>query len=307
MSSCILVGTVCNVSRKIESDLAIVLKSLSHFNEVRVFLVESDSSDSTLEVLESIKAKNSKFEYTSLGTLRTKIPDRIERIRTSRNRYVRFIRDLKIEDLPDYVIVADLDGMNGKLTKNAVQSCFTRFDWDAVFANQSGGYYDILALRHDIWQPTDYNLELNWYRSLVIPKRAGYPSFYESLRLRFSFDRARKIAIYRKMLRLTPSQPWVEINSAFGGIAIYKTRVFLKYDYSLADNFSLGISEHVSLHSKMQEGGLRLFINPSFINSRWNTYNINRYLIIRQIRQIVWNSQFISRILAQVRKLVQKR
>ena len=55
MSTCILLGTVCNVSDKIESDIKTVLNSLSHFNEVRVFLVESDSSDSTIKVLESIK------------------------------------------------------------------------------------------------------------------------------------------------------------------------------------------------------------------------------------------------------------
>ena len=307
MSTCILLGTVCNVSDKIESDIKTVLNSLSHFNEVRVFLVESDSSDSTIKVLESIKEKNSKFTYVSLGQLKNQITDRIERIRFSRNEYVRFIRSISSAELPDYVVVADLDGMNGKLTKSAIASCFVRQDWDAVFSNQRGGYYDILALRHAVWQPLDYNEELAWYRSLVIPKRAKYPKFYELLRLRLNYDRVRQLAIYRKMLRLSPSHPWIEVDSAFGGIGIYKSEVFLNYDYSLDRNSGQGISEHVTLHAKMRADGLKLYVNPSFINGNWNTYNVNRFLVVRQARQLVWNSRVSSNLLKFLRQLFQKR
>ena len=67
-----------------------------------------------------------------------------------------------------------------------------------------------------------------------------------------------------------------------------------------------GSSEHVSLHSKMRRDGLKLFINPSFINGGWNTYNINRFLLIRQARQLAWNSKSISKALAFIRKLIQK-
>ena len=306
VNTCILLGTVCNVSKKIESDLEIVLKSLSYFDSVRIFLVESDSSDSTIDVLDSIKSNNPNFDYRSLGQLRNDFPDRIERIRFSRNEYIQYIRSLNASEMPDYVIIADLDGMNGKLTENAIQSCFVRSDWDAVFSNQLGGYYDILALRHDIWQPMDYNLELAWYRSLVTPKRPNYPGFYESLRLRLDYDRARYLAIYRKMLRFEITQPWIEVNSAFGGIGIYKPEVFLKYDYSPDFESGGGSSEHVSLHSKMRRDGLKLFINPSFINGGWNTYNINRFLLIRQARQLMWNSKSMSKALGFMRKLLQK-
>lgn len=306
MNTCILLGTVCNVSKKIESDLEIVLKSLSYFDSVKIFLVESDSSDSTINVLESIKSKNLNFNYKSLGQLRNEFPDRIERIRFSRNEYIRYIRSLSSIEFPDYIIIADLDGMNGKLTEQAIQSCFVRSDWDAVFSNQRGGYYDILALRHDIWQPMDYNVELAWYRSLVTPKRPNYLSFYESLRLRLNFDRARKLAIYRKMLRFEITHPWIEVNSAFGGIGIYRPEVFLKYDYSEDFESGDGSSEHVSLHSKMRRDGLKLFINPSFINGGWNTYNINRFLLIRQARQLMWNSKSMSKLSGFMRKLFQK-
>ncbi len=306
MNTCILLGTVCNVSRKIESDLEVVIKSLSCFNSVKIFLVESDSSDSTLNVLESIKSITPNFDFKSLGELKNDLPDRIERIRHSRNEYVGYIRSLESSEMPDFIIIADLDGMNGKLTEKAIRSCFVRSDWDAVFSNQRGGYYDILALRHDIWQPADYNLELSWYRSLVTPKRPNFLGFYESLRLRLNYDRARFLAIYRKMIRIKINQPWIEVNSAFGGIGIYKREVFLKYDYSSDFESGEGISEHVSLHSKMRRDGLKLFVNPSFINANWNTYNINRFFLIRQARQLMWNSKSSVKILSFIRKSVQK-
>lgn len=304
MSTCILVGTVSNVSSKIEADLDSVLNALSIFSEVKIFLVESDSSDSTNEVLKSIMKKRPDFSYISLGHLKNQYPDRIERIRFCRNEYVRYLRNIEPEELPDYVVVADLDGMNGKLTDSAVRSCFVRDDWDGVFSNQSGGYYDILALRHPVWQPLDYNIELEWYRSLIIPRRRGFPKFYESLRLRIAFDRARKMAVYRKMLWLSPSQPWIEVDSAFGGIGIYKAEIFLKYDYQTTGDLAGGVSEHVLLHTKMRKDGRMLFVNPSFINGKWNTYNVNRFLIIRQIRQLAWNSKIASRILSQLRRSV---
>ena len=306
MSKCLLVGTVSNVSKEVSRDLEAILASLSRFSDVSIFLVESDSSDATLEVLEAIKAKNRNFDYITLGLLRTRIPDRIERIRFCRNEYVRFIRELSLGKTPDYVIVADLDGMNRKITEQAVDSSFIRHDWDAVFANQRGGYYDILALRHDIWQPGNYSDDLVWYRSLVIPVRSNYLRFYEMLRLRLRFDKARKLAIYNKMLRLTSAHPWIEVNSAFGGLGIYRSQVFLKHDYSSLPDSKSGVNEHVTLHSKMRNDGLRLFINPSLINSNWNTYNINRFFVVRQVRQLVWGSKPLSSILSLARKAIQK-
>lgn len=301
VAKCILVGTVSNVSQKIQRDLATVLSALKIFSDISIFLVESDSSDSTLQVLERLKTTHDTFEYVSLANLREVIPDRIERIRFCRNEYVKHIRSLSESEFPQYVVVADLDGMNRGLRRSSVESCFSEDNWDAVFPNQVGGYYDILALRHQIWQPTDYNKELMWFRSLVVPRRPHWPKSYESFRLRIAFDRAREQAIYRKMIRINRSSNWIEIDSGFGGIAIYRSTVFLKYDYETHCHSELGESEHVSLHSKMREDGLKLFINPNFVNSNWNTYNLNRYFLVRQMRQIIWNSSHLYRFWKLIR------
>lgn len=301
VAKCILVGTVSNVSKKIERDLVSVLGALKNFSDLSIFLVESDSSDNTLQVLERLKATYNNFKYVSLGELRKTIPDRIERIRFCRNEYVKHIRGLSDFDFPQFVVVADLDGMNPRLKLSSVESCFSNVDWDAVFPNQVGGYYDILALRHQIWQPTDYNKELAWYRDLIVPVRPHWPKFYESFRLRIAFDRAREQAIYRKMIRIKRSSKWIEIDSGFGGIAIYRSVIFLKYDYALNHNSESGESEHVSLHSKMRADGLKLFINPNFVNSNWNTYNLNRYFFIRKSRQFIWESPLLYRFSKLIR------
>ena len=81
MSKVILVGTISNAEKKLEKDLYKVLNSLYLFDEIDVFLVESDSSDSTIAVIDRISKKNPKFHYVSLGNLKITIPNRIERIR----------------------------------------------------------------------------------------------------------------------------------------------------------------------------------------------------------------------------------
>ena len=51
----LLVGVISNVSKTIEKELRIVLKSLSSFDDITIFLVESDSTDNTLLKLEILK------------------------------------------------------------------------------------------------------------------------------------------------------------------------------------------------------------------------------------------------------------
>jgi hypothetical protein len=84
----LLVGTISNVSKTLEKELKVILKALSIFESVKVYLVESDSIDETVKVLEKIKINNSNFNYVTLGTLKEKYPDRIDRIAYCRNKYV---------------------------------------------------------------------------------------------------------------------------------------------------------------------------------------------------------------------------
>lgn len=115
MNKVILVGTISNAEKQFERDFERVYASLHFFEKIDVFIVESDSSDSTIGVLNRISKKTPNFNYVSLGNLKVAIPNRIERIRKCRNVYVEYVRNNIIFRQWDYVIVADLDGMNSAL------------------------------------------------------------------------------------------------------------------------------------------------------------------------------------------------
>ena len=89
----LLVGVISGVGKTLERELKIVLKSLSSFETIHIFLVESDSNDDTVRVLKKIQSSNQNFTYISKGQLSAKLPNRVERIAFCRNIYVDFIRD----------------------------------------------------------------------------------------------------------------------------------------------------------------------------------------------------------------------
>ena len=283
--SVLIVGTVSNVSNVMVKDFERVFKSLSRFDSISTFLVESDSTDKTNKDLSELKGKYSNFEYIELGTLKSTIPDRIERIRFCRNVYVKFIRDNIKEKNWEYIIVADLDGMNSKLTKVAVDSCFEDpTDWDACFANQKYGYYDLYALRHPEWMPRDCFLDLEIEKSKISSKYLSSANVFAKFKSEIRFSKARKVAIYNKMRVIKKNSSWIKVNSAFGGFAIYKSRLFIEADYGKNPIEKSHTSEHVDLHSNLLKIHPNLYINPKLINSFWNTYNVNRYFFVRFLR-----------------------
>ena len=153
MKKVVLVGTISNAAGSLRSDLSRVVNALSTLELIQIFLVESDSKDATLSVLSELQMEVENFNFVSLGELRFEIPDRIHRIRHCRNIYVQEVRKILETTEIDFVVVADLDGMNSKISSDEIRSSFERDDWGVVLANQRGGYYDVLALRHPTWCP----------------------------------------------------------------------------------------------------------------------------------------------------------
>lgn len=301
----LLVGTVSNVSKNFSKDFRNVYAALASLFHVEIFLVESDSTDGTPEILRDFADELDGFTYETLGHLRITIPERIERIRYCRNRYVDYIRAGLVTSGWKYIIVADLDGMNPKLTSKGIRSCFEKEDWDVCLSNQSGGYYDIFALRHPSWQPENFYIELNRQREINI----GYPSWLNYLPTRVSHfledDFRKSKLIYSKMHKISPRDSWVEVDSGFGGFAIYKPDIFTQYDYSRFVPSSQDC-EHVDLHLKARSDGKKLLINPRLINSGWNTYNLNRIFLIRQIRRLIWGLPAIHKIFSMTKTFFTK-
>lgn len=283
----LLVGTVRNVETILPREYSRLKKALSAFGDLDTFLVESDSSDRTVDVLSQIANNDSRFKYVSLGKLDEKYPHRIERIRYCRNAYVEKIRASYSEVFWKYVVVADLDGMNNALSSKSIASCFTtEIPWSACFANQKNGYYDLYALRAQGW------IERDCFDSLEDLKRKNpfleksQIVFFRNFSMILHYDRLRQSAIYGKMKKIPRRSPWIEVNSAFGGLGVYKSEIFLQNDYNKLQDFDEIYSEHIDLHMSAKKNGARFFINPQLINSKWNVYNLNRIWLVRIVREI---------------------
>ena len=282
----LIVGVVRNCEHTFENEFERLIRSCASVDVVGTYFVESDSEDSTIEVLERIKNKRENFHFESLGPLSPRIPHRIHRIRHCRNSYVAYLRkNYAISDL-DFIIVADMDGINSVLNKLSIDSCFKVDNWDALFSNQLFGISDLLALRAPNWVEGDYLVELENSR-FSIRTMATPISFYSKIRRYLQYDKTRADVIYDRMRYIGFGKNLISVDSAFGGIGIYRSWCFFYSDYS--DDESPEICEHVSFHRKLKLSGAKLYINPRFINSIFNTYNINKIFIIRNLRMWRWN------------------
>ena len=181
----LIVGTLTNPSKRLKTDLKSILGAIGEGFEAEVHLIESDSKKSSLKYLHEVSLETKNFSFRSLGYLKSGIPERVERIRYSRNHYVNFIRENYPERLWDWIIVADLDGMNSKLSASGLISSIDLLQtYDAVFANQKFGYYDLYALREKKWMPKDpivqfYEkvLEINENNTVKTKIRCERPKF----------------------------------------------------------------------------------------------------------------------------------
>jgi hypothetical protein len=282
----IVVGLVRNCGKSLEREYRRLLKACGSLEVIDSFFIESDSSDNSLDILKYLSSLDPNLHYESLGDLVSTIPDRIERIRFCRNQYVGYIRSKYLEGLVDFVIVADMDGINSALTRYSVDSCFQGNTWDCVFSNQLLGISDLLALRADNWIEEDYLVELEQSRT-DLRKMPESDNIFRKIAQLLRYDKTRRTIIYNRMRCIGIGKELIPVDSAFGGIGIYRSWCFFHEDYTTEQ--SPQECEHVSFHKKLQASGANMYINPRFINSIINTFNINKFFIIRNLRMWRWN------------------
>lgn len=247
----LIVGLARNCSRFIEGNINILKKSFSSAKEISFLIIESDSIDNTKEQLKYLKEATNNFDFVSLGNLVPVFPKRTERIAYCRNYYLREISENSLYQNIDFVVVADLDDVNNGLTSEAVHSCWdTDIEWDVCCACQNGPYYDIWALRHTEWSPNDCLKQQSFLRELG---ESNFKSYY--------------VSVLSRMINVSKNGKWIEVDSAFGGCAIYKRKYLLNVSYNGLTNDVEEVCEHVSLNEMIKKKNGRIFINPNFINA----------------------------------------
>ena len=271
----IVVGTVRNASKNIINDLLRITDALSEIMPTSAFVVESDSNDNTLGLLEDLSKRDSRIRVVSLGKVEPTIPDRISRLRHCRNAYVKELRVNPIYRDCDLVIVADLDGINTTISKDEFKLALdSPLKWDVLAANQTGRYYDILALRHPFWSPNNCILESQWLSDFVGVRTAW------------------KHSVGDRMLRIPRDLEPISVESAFGGLCIYRRWIFEKFDYSEDIPESSEEIDHVTLHRKAREAGAKIFIHPGLVNSKWTVHSLNGVPFIRNAKWLAHKSPF---------------
>jgi glycosyltransferase involved in cell wall biosynthesis len=248
-SEILFAGTARNVADLIESEVSLLNDCLRNFKKIYGLIIESDSSDGTLEILEILKKRNPNFSYLSFGNLSKNMSKRTERLAYCRNQIVQELRSNPTYRNVDYVALADLDAVNVELTSEKISQCWNvKEDWDVITANQGHVYYDIWALRHPDWSPIDCMEQ------------------FRNLQILFDESASRTLAIDAKSIHLDPNKGLVLVDSAFGGFAIYKREAYLSGEYVGLNAQGKEVVEHVAFHAMLRSKGFKIYINSALVN-----------------------------------------
>lgn len=260
----LVVGVARNCEKTLTKDISRLRESLKSCKALSWLVVESDSSDGTVNALRVLERDVPAFQFMSLGSLKQTIPIRTQRIARCRNAYLEQLKSNPLYSDVDCVVVADLDGVNDLVTADGFASCWMRSEWGVCTANQKGPYYDIWALRHRLWSPTDCWRQ---YRFLVAHNAPKEAALWAST--------------LTKMITIAETEEWIEVDSAFGGLGVYRRSVLDGVLYSGLDEDGQEICEHVSLNNQIKSRGARIFINPRLINSARTDHTSHRTFMKR--------------------------
>lgn len=248
----VIAGTVRNGEKGLHKAFKTLDKISVLFDQSQFIIIESDSNDKTIEMLKDYQRKNPNIMIVSLGSLLNDLPLRTHRIAYCRNKFLEIIESCHKLRAFDYLGVFDMDGINNLLSPKSVLSCFEYDNWDVMTANQLIKYYDIWALRHPEWCPGDCWAEINAGKDI------------------FGYIPCEKLFIKRRQIFIPKETPPIEVESAFGGFALYKMNSILGCRYS-GGNDNNEVCEHVEFHRQIRKNGGKIYINPQLINSYGNT------------------------------------
>ena len=278
-----IVSIAKNIELSFSQDFDIVMHSFADFNILKWVIVESNSTDESPEVLQKYSSEHSFVHFKTIVDKNPEKP-RTFHLASARNECLDILKESNILDEVDYVVVFDLNNLNKSLTRESVKSCFQRLDWSVVAANQDGPYYDIFALRHQYWNNVDC-WQMYKYMLILHPKR-----------FKFIWDAALWNAVYSKMIKIDKKSDWIQVDSAFGGIAIYKSNFIRDARYAGLTENGLEVCEHVSLNKSISQKGGKVFINPKFVNfkltdhsrrRRYFVYYNTKYYMVGYVRKLI--------------------
>ncbi len=251
--------SICSIVRDCEKNLKRNIPRIEYlrgfFKKSEVIIFENDSKDNTLKILKDWKELSSGIhiyhENYNVATIPSQkegeanpffsIP-RIEKMVFYRNKYLEYLN--KGDCDRDFVIVIDLDISNFEVD-GIVHSFGLPEKWDCISANGISRAPNFKNQYHDSYALIEKG-KINDIQTekIIIDNRAHYSG-------------------------LKVGMPLVSVDSAYGGLAIYRWNSIMNLYYACPLNDDPMVqckSEHVGLHLGMKNNGHSgIFINPSMM------------------------------------------
>ena len=252
MPKAIFAGCARSCAPFLDGVLANVEALGSTYDAFELVIVENDSADDTRNRIEEFARSRPNVSLIDADGLDEKHPIRGDRLAVARNIYMDAVRDDKYSDCDDLVVL-DFDDVNCQPIDVEAFRAARRWLWDephrrGVFANSAYFYYDIWPLRHPTWCPDDC-----WRRVRQTQRTLG-------------FDEAVRRHVARLQIPIPPATAPIVVDSAFGGLGIYRREATLQAAY--AGLFPEGdeVCDHVAFNRTVKGSDGVLAIYPPLQN-----------------------------------------
>ncbi len=244
-----IVGVVRNGGQGLIDTLARVAMLKASIESCRVVIVTNDNTDGTDEALDLFASEQTNVDIICQDGMLNSFHDRVERISQARNMAMRAL--FQSASVYPLTLVLDLDGPNVALDPLDVIRAAQRQapQWDAVFCNTDPAYYDLYALRCRGW------IEEDIWQHIWSQRKPLF--FRKKWRRRLMSEH-----VFARQYRIERGTSLIPVESAFGGLGLYRTRCFEGIQYCARDAAGQLTCEHVTLHAQMRLNGALLFIDP---------------------------------------------
>lgn len=251
----IIVGLVRNLENILYDNIYSISNIKEYCPKTHFFLYENDSSDKTASILKQCKKNITNFEFKSdtldlksfshetlESLLELKSTERTANLAKHRNICLSYVKDHFPQS--DFTIVMDMD-----FEKFSLDGLLNSFGWFSenyadAFVGTSFELKNLFNTNYkNLWNYDCWAYRGSWWEDLQ-----KYNNSY-------GYDPMLWFGFWQLPIG---SQP-VQVNSAFGGIGIYKTQQYINVKYEGYD------CEHVCLHKNLYDKypDFKLCINPS--------------------------------------------
>lgn len=224
----------------------------STYDAFEVVIVENDSVDDTRRRLRDFARSRPNVRLVEADGLDQAHPKRGDRLAVARNLYMEVVREPYYADCDDLVVL-DFDDVNcGPIDPAAFREA-RRWLWKepnrrGVFANSAPFYYDIWALRHPTWCPDDCWAQVRRTQAAL------------------GVNEAVRRYVASRQIMIAPTARPILVDSAFGGIGIYRREATLEGTYVGLDPNGHETCDHVAFNATVKGSDGVLAIYPPLQN-----------------------------------------